>query len=500
MEADFSQPQRQSIVGIVVMFFDTIRNYARAFWPILLVWVVKSKDFHFGYIALSFLVFILIFGVISYLKYWNFTFYLDHENEEFVINSGVLSKTRTTIKLNKIQQVHVNQSFLQQLIGVYALDVDTAGTNKTEVAIQAISHPLALALKARLLENDNTAFPDTVLQTETETFAPAAHPFVKISFLSLLKVGITSNYVRSFGLLLAFFFSTIENIKHIFGDETIDENKLGGYFKNAALLEIIPLLIMALFVIILVMNVFRIVFNYFNFKITKQSGSLLLSFGLLNTKNTIIKPARVQIATVSSNYFQKKLNILEIKIKQATSGEKEERKAAIEIPGCNASERDAFLQLLFHQLPEKGVMLQPNYRKLGFALFLSIGLPVGAYYGFKDYLDPSFAQASYVVWIYAVLMAILQYIKFRNYRLFINDHFIIKQSGAWDISHEIFEPSKIQAITTSQLFWHKSLNIGSVTLHTAGGSIAFHLGNFDTIKNYINLWLYEMETSNSNWM
>ena len=155
----------------------------------------------------------------------------------------------------------------------------------------------------------------------------------------------------------------------------------------------------------------------------------MLSFGLLNTKNTIIKPDRVQIATVSSNYFQKKLNILEIKIKQATGGEKEERKAAIEIPGCNDSERDAFMQLLFHKLPEKGTMLQPNFRKLGFALFLSIGLPVGAYYGFRDYLDSSFARANYVIWIYAVLMAILQYIKFRNYRLFVNDHFIIDRKS-----------------------------------------------------------------------
>jgi putative membrane protein len=89
---------------------------------------------------------------------------------------------------------------------------------------------------------------------------------------------------------------------------------------------------------------------------------------------------------------------------------------------------------------------------------------------------------------------------FRNYRLFIGERFVIKQSGAWDVSNEIVEPAKIQAITTSQLFWHKSADIGYLTLHTAGGNISFSLGDFTKIKGYMNLWLYEMESSDVNWM
>jgi putative membrane protein len=95
---------------------------------------------------------------------------------------------------------------------------------------------------------------------------------------------------------------------------------------------------------------------------------------------------------------------------------------------------------------------------------------------------------------------LIQFFIFRNNRLYVNDDFIIKQSGAWDIKNEIIEPGKIQAITTSQLFWHKTADIGSVTLHTAGGNIAFQLGNYSKIKEYVNLWLYEIETSDSNWM
>ena len=192
--------------------------------------------------------------------------------------------------------------------------------------------------------------------------------------------------------------------------------------------------------------------------------------------------------------------MLEIKIRQAISNEKKDYNSLIEIPGCNTTERDEILKLLFKQLPEKGVIMQPNFRKLIFSVFIIIVLPLTCYFLFGKYLEPIvFDFANFAVF-YTVFMLVLLFFGFRNYRLFVNDNHIIKQSGAWDVDNEIIEIGKIQAITTSQLFWHKSLNIGSLTMHTAGGNITFHLGKFDKINEYVNLWLYEIETSNSNWM
>jgi putative membrane protein len=123
-----------------------------------------------------------------------------------------------------------------------------------------------------------------------------------------------------------------------------------------------------------------------------------------------------------------------------------------------------------------------------------------AFYIFKNNIPEIGREYDYAALIYVIFVGLVQFFKFKNNRLFIHDDFIIMQSGAWDISDEIIEPSKIQAITTSQLFWHKNINIGSIILHTAGGNIAFQLGNFTTIKQYVNLWLYELERSDSNWM
>ena len=116
------------------------------------------------------------------------------------------------------------------------------------------------------------------------------------------------------------------------------------------------------------------------------------------------------------------------------------------------------------------------------------------------WIEPIIFEYNYVMPIYVIFIGAIQYFKFKNDRLFIHENFIIKQSGAWDVSNDIIEPSKIQAITTSQLFWHKKLDIGSITLHTAGGNIAFQLGNYSVLQQQVNFWLYEIETSDSNWM
>jgi putative membrane protein len=506
MGADFNEPQRQSIVGIFVMFVYSLQGYAKALWPILVIWIFKFDQINKGYLLVGAIAFFAVIGIVSYLKYLNFTFHIDHENEKFIITEGIFNKTKTTIQLYKIQQVNINQSLIQRLVGVYELAVDTAGSNKKEGNIKAISHELALGLKARLLENENKKnanFEDSISTSDEisiDKTIDTEAPFIKISFLILLKIGITSNYVRSFFVLLPFFFTLFDYIKQITGRDVLHDENIEDYVDKSQVATAFLMLFIIFFLAVIIINLVKTIFTYFNYKIARQKGSLLLSYGLLNTKSTIVKPEKVQITSITQNFFQKKMNVLHLKIKQATGGEKEDHKLAIEIPGCDKLEKDAILKLLFQKIPEKGVMLKPNFRKLGFSIFLTIGLPLLGFYFVRYLIIEQLPMIDYLALLFVVFVGAIQFFTFKNNRIYINDEFIILQSGAWDVTNKIIIPSKIQAITTSQLFWHKNINIGSLTLHTAGGNISFQLGNFTAIKQYVNLWLYEMETSDSNWM
>lgn len=498
MNSDFSSPQRQSLVGVVIMFLDTFQKSARAFWPLLIVWIFRIKEMNLLYVGLSLLVLIVLVAVIAYLKYRNFTFYLDDANQEFVVKSGILNKSRLAIPLDKIQQVNINQSFIQKIIDVHTLEVDTAGSSAKEVAIKAITHELALSLKARLLESETKISESFVTAGETQQTTP----FIKISLLSLFKTGITSNYIRSFGLLLVFIISTFHHINDFLEYSGTDADPFEEYYSGELILNFMYTIIIGVIIITLLINLTRTIVRFFGFTITKQNGSLLLSYGLINTKNTIIRPSRVQILTIGRNFFQKKLDIQDLKIRQASNADFNEqghKKTALEIPGINTAEKEQLLTFILDKNPERGEMIRPNIRKLLLSTFKFIIIPVAIYFTFVYYIPDIIDSLAFMI-IYIVFAGLMVYFSYRNSRLFVNPEFIIKQSGAWDIDNDITQPDKIQAVVVQQYFWQKSANVGSITLHTAGGSVYFGPATFSKLKKLANHWLYQVETSRKNWM
>jgi len=498
--AGFAKPQRQSPVGVIVMFFDTVRHLVRGFLPLVIIFIVnpKSDYSHWAMLALPLVIGLLC--LIAWLRYINFTFHLDTDAEEFVLQEGVLGKTKTVIALDKIQQVNITQNLIQRVIGVYALEIDTAGTAGQEAVIRAVSHPLALALKARLLEGEKRK---SAVETPVESEMGQTRPFMEIGLASLFKVGITANYVRSFWILFVFVMTMYDHARQVVSAGDLNTDRLEHFVARQSAVTLISMAVIGFLTIMIVTNLLRIVITYYGYRIDKQQGALLMSYGLVNTKSTIIRPERVQTVVVVQNWLQKKLDVLGMKVRQAGSSEHQNpHKQAghmLEIPGCDAQERDAILRLLYGIVPEKGLTLTPNWRKLVFSIFLTICLPLTGFYILAGYVPQLYAY-QYVALAYAVPMAGWLYLGYRNYRLYLDERFIIKKSGVWDIAHEIVEPAKIQAITTSQLFWHKSADIGYLTLHTAGGNLAFQLGDFTLIRAHVNRWLFEMESSDVNWM
>jgi putative membrane protein len=496
IKSEFSTPQRQSKTGLLVLFVNSLFEFLKAMWIVLIIFFLKGKATDIFWGIGIFVLVLLGFGVYSYLKYRTFTFYIDEEQDEFIVQHGILNITKTVIQLHKIQQVNLKQNIIHRIVNVYQVNIDSAGSEEKEAVINAVSKEVAMALKAKLLDNERVDIVDNSVEVEEEM---ENIPFLKIDLISLLKVGITSNYAKSIGLLLTFFFTIYENLNQAGAEEYVDGSKVKDFIQSNTEVYSVLLAIVLLFTVIFIINIVRTLVKYYGFKIAKQKGSLVMSYGLIATQSTILKPEKVQIVKITRNFFQKKLKILEIKIKQTINDESKKDKSTIEIPGCNEIERNEILQLIFNEIPEKGEKLKPNFRKLLFSIFILIVLPLSAYLAIGNWLVNSLFEYKSIAIVYAVFIFIGLFFGFKNNSLFISNKHIIMQSGAWDVDNEVIKIEKIQAITTSQLFWHKSLNIGSITIHTAGGNISFQLGKFDKINQYVNHWLYQIEKNESNW-
>lgn len=499
MKQDFSEPQKQSASGIVIMFANTLQKTVRAIaLPIILI-LIKSGNS--GQLTLKIIagavLLTLALAIFTYIRFQKFTFFLDEGKQEFVINEGVFNRSTLTIQLNKIQQVNINQSLLQQIIGVYSLDIDTAGSEKKEASIKAIDHATALKLKEKLLSRANE-----VEATATEAKPDKAHFLLRLSTFTLFKVGITTNYGASFVLLGGFILGLIQLFKDYTTAFKIDNTGVDELLDKGFSFFSVCFLVFIALLIILATNIIRTMVRYFNFQIVKQKDSLAISSGLFTRKNTLVNPNKVQLSASSQNYFQKKFNLVNVKIKQATydtADNEEHKKTDIEIPGCDQSERDELLKMIYQQVPVTGQALQPDYRFIILQIMCWIIIPVliflwislSFYTPFRPYLTLALP--------YVGIVALMLYFEFKRHRLYVNDNFIIKRSGIWDVSYEIIEPHKIQAITIKQYIWNRKADIGHLTLHTAAGTLHFKYGSYSLINRIVNFWMYQVESSGKDW-
>jgi putative membrane protein len=501
MTSDFSKPQRQSAFGIIIMAASTTLKIGRAFIFLIVIAIVKMQSTYLIYILLGVLGIILISFLFAYLWYLKFTFFLDREKQEFVINKGIFNRDQVTIQLDKIQQVNINQSILQKIIGVYGLKIDTAGAHGDEVNIKAIDEESAYILKEHLL-NRSDAIIDEPSYIEEKALNHDI-PFLRISIKTLFKVGLTSHYGQSLALLSAFIYTVIHEGRQLLDAFEIDKDQIQSAVIGVVTIFSVAIIIVAVLIVLLIINLVRTFYKYFELEVSQHKHSLLISSGLLAKKNTLVSPNKVQITTYSQNFFQKKLRILNMSLKQARTGHakkgKELHGTTLDIPGCSPSERDELIKMILGKIPASGKTFIPDWRFLNLPIFFKLILPATVFliiaFNVPE-IKPFISAAA----IYLIVGLVMIYISYKRHRLIVNQEFIIKKSGIWDISNEIITPAKIQGITTFQYPWHKSVDVGHVCLHTSAGQLRFKYGNYTEIKQLVNYWLYQVESGNEDWM
>lgn len=499
MQDSIYAPQRQSKVGILIIYAKTIQSFVRAWWPFIVVPLLKQSSDKMIYYGLGALTVLIVLSLVAFLKYKNFTFYIDQKKDCFVVNEGILRKTRTEIPLTKIQQVNINQSLLQKLVQVYSLAIDTAGSSQKEIEIKAINHELALLLKENILDSSTEMEERTEQTTRTKV---SSTPIMSIDMLTLLKVGVTTSYGRTIVLMIGFvaaFMNTVQDI--FFAKYEIDEEQIDATIGEVSAGIGVLIFIFFVLVLVIILNLVRTFIKHFDFQMVKQAKSLLVSSGLFAKKNTLLSPKKVQIIEQSQNFFQRKLGFLDMRIYQASSDEFKtaQGNSSVEVPGCSPQQKDQILRIILNTIPETNAHLSHNWRFLLSRFLFSMLLPFGIYAVISSITDSFF---DYLHWALLIELGIglIIYFSYRNGRLSLSNDFIQVKSGAWDVDVKTIEPHKIQGIKLTQYFWHKSVNVGHIQIYTAGGAIAFSFAAFDKLKEWTNLWLYKVETSKRPWM
>jgi len=493
---NFSEFSKQSPKGIIVLYFKQIYTTLKLFW-ILLFFAIKdfSKFSKIGenYIYLGILVVLLFFLIRAFLIYKNFLFKID--NNHFILQQGIISKTNTSIPFHRIQNINFKQNLVQQIINVYEVSIETAGSTDTEIAIKALNFEDAKNLKSVIL--DSKEINESVVKQSTEK------PFLKISILELFKVSLTENHLRNLFLFFAIllgFFQQIQQIADSFGEtETLD-----GFIKdstNAVSTSFILVFTLLVFLTItaFITSFVRIFLVHFNLSAYLKKDAFEINQGLFTKKSIILKKQKIQNITVSTNPLKRLIGISYITFKQAVSGKiNHKNEKVIKIVGCKKNQVDDVKTNLyqFKDIEAQDKMYPDTYYKNRVYLFNLLFLVI-IYVSIYIFTEPFFLYSLVLILpIYGFL--IQKKIKKRFYKL--NEEMIVVGNGMIETHHTYLELFKVQSIKLKQTIFQQRSNVTDLILQTASGKITVPCLSYSKAIEMYNHILYKVETSHKSWM
>lgn len=503
---DFLKVNRMSSVGMVVLFLRQFLLLGRALGFVLIYAIYKYynseayETYGFKYIALALLLFIILTLVTAVLRFRHFKFYIDTAEGTFVLEKGVFSKEKTIIQLEKIFQINLKQNVWQQVLDVYELEIETAGSSRVEVSIPALSEQVAQDLKRELqVYAEGESASEGADDTDEARAERQQQQRFYVGNKNIFYAALLSHYGTGLRVAVGFMvliWTQVNEWAGLFSDQSDEERLLYWYdaFDASTLLVFLGIFLLIPFFI----NTFLFVVRYYNISYTLLNAKELgIDYGLFTLQHKIFQSKKLQQFNISYNWFLKRKGLSIITLLQSENAVGRKQKSTTIFPGISNAGLENLEQLFYGMSVKKGNAIGPYINKLIFGLFFRVVFTVGIGWAAIRLLEMPSAVWGLViaVLLWNVLIAVMRY---KNDKLYLHPDFIIKQSGAFRKTLKIIEPYKIQNIEVHRKVWKP--NFGSLQLHTASGTIFASWYDYNTLHRWSEYLSVSIIRSQKQWM
>lgn len=497
MKTDFYTPQRQNFRGILVIFLmdlvKRIRQNIYAFLP-LLSSNIRNNYLHF--VILGFAVLLLLQLLYSYKSYLNFKFHI--EGNRFFLRHGVFKFTDTDIPFDRIQNINLNQNLIQQMLNVVGFEIETAGQGAAEIKIKALSREDANSLKQLLLEHKST--PEDINSEESSEVQtkPSSKILFRLNMGRLLKVGLSANYLKGFGLVFVFIMTLFQYIEDIFSN--VLEVDVGETYlsKLNATLTVILIVVFIIIIASFLVTVISSIVRYFELKITKVGKDFEVEYGMFKRVNQVIKKSKTQVFEIEKNPIKDIFKIKNVFISQASSQELNDKKK-IGLAGLSDQEIKVLFQSLFDlSYPQELVSFYSSMR-LMFRLMLRymlICLALGLGLFFWQGIVMSLLSS-------LLLLAVFSYISYltvKKSHLGLNEDVIEIHSGSIHTNKKFISTHKIQSLALKRNWYQQRNRHADLIIYTASGSERINYIKLEDALKAVNYLNYKVESSELSWI
>jgi len=500
---DFQKDNRQNILGVIVIFFQSVRRTINAYLAFfaysLFSTGIKS---YMWYLVGASLIFILISSV---LRYRNFIFKLTEK--QLILNSGVFTKEVTNIPLARIQSVQLHQNFIQRILGITGLKIDTAGSVAEELEIPALKKAKAEALLAVLNERIETSKAETSLDEEIDVTAEPVKTdksvkemLVNLDFKSLCLLAITENHVRN-GFIALAVISGYAGQYLDYTEEFLIEHldQFDTDFLESTLAQFISFILLFL-VLSVTISFAQVILKFFDFKALISKTSFEIKSGLLRRNEYTVPLSKIQYLEWSTNILRKRLGFESIKIFQGRSTDATNR-SQLEIPSCYSHQTDVVMEKLFTELEENDsfFLIEPHEFYRWFRLIIA--------FVFSTMVVLAFGLISgYYIWALVLwpLLLFLNLFRAQKYyesvNLWINQEILIYERGWLFPKRTVLKLHKIQTVELSQSIFQRRRGTCHLSFSTAAGGRSFRFFDQNQMVNLRDYLIFKTESFHGKWM
>ena len=499
---DFSIPSRQSPIAILFIAIKFLRRMVRAFWPMILVVALGSKkDWTF---YLLFVVMAITIGqmVLSLLAYFKYLYYV--EEDELIIEKGIIQKVKLNIPLDRIQTINFEQNLLHQVLQVVRVMIDTAGSVQNELTLDALSMERAEALRDFVIKQkeklaEESPAGEVILAESEEEVVPIAEEqlLFQLEIRDLIRIGITQNHLRTAGVILAFFFGLLNQIEEAIDMEFQEmvERVVGVDVQRYGVMILIsiPIFLLISFLITLV----RTPIQFYDFRLFKTQRGFKTVAGLFNRREQSAVFTKIQLIRWSTNPLKQIFDLFSVRLSQASSVQMG-RKKSISIPGCYPHQVE---MIRSHLIPDAIMEGMKSYginpaiisRHVLYLGVIPAVVLVPATFSFMGY-----AALCWLALIPGVYLLSRRYQ--RRWKYSLNGQLLMTHSGVIGSRFTLLQLFKIQAVEISQTPFQRRKALASIEIFTAAGGVDIPYISLEMAHRLRDYFLFKVESDQRKWM
>lgn len=499
MEMNWHKPNRLSSFALISSPLMFLRQFFRSAWVLFIPLFVNFSWqilWYFLYAVLGISIIAILLGVVYYFNYKFWT-----TDKEIIVHEWFFRLKKTSVPFDRIQSVSLEQTFLQKIMDVYRVKIDTAGSSGDEINLKALDIEEALAFKAfiqkKTKQDIDEVTPAIHSDEKTTTIeseaAEKGKTLLQHSFGRLVLVGLTVNHLKSSAYIFIGMFYLLQ-VTERFHLEKYAYEQIAESGIQFGSLKLWLNFLGAFVAISLFASLVSTVLKYYNFSLKDLGKYLVASHGLLKTSEVHLRERRIQKFTLVQNPLQRLANFKELRFKQVGK----DIKSSLTVPGAGSDiawnllheySEDAYnswkTSLDIHSGRRFMIVLQLLVFTL---LFTAAGLlfPYGL-----------------VIWTLLfiwIVLGILYGRSFRYYHVNLLKTGLEKKTVFFEYEQTFIRYEKIQAVVLSTNPISQLLGFRKLTVCTAGGNLTLPYISAENATYLRDYLLYKVERENKAWM